>query len=707
MSSLQEFDEIVAIAEQHMKKLAKKAEQEKLMAAKMSPKFEENIKAFVKYLPDIAKQFRHYRPKDLNFFCSPSGVANLVDSITGSALYNDDPIKQCREQVEDQIKNPQFTSLAFSLEEVENDTFIHSKYMHKIYKTYLDAKEVLEPLTTIPEHLGALVMFGAGLGYHFPFLLKDITIDHLYICEPNSDWFFASLYTCDWKYIFETIDERDGYIHLQLGVSYEQFTTDFINELKDKGSFNASNAALWQHYPSPALSKIIGQFRHDFHMVTVGWGFFDDAIISIAHDYANAQRKIPMLKRNVKLPPKWRKAPVFILANGPSIDGAIDIIKEYRDDVIVFSCGSALKTLLAMDIFPDFHLELERTKFTYDYLKEFIDNDQMKKMNFLTGNIMHPQTADLFKWTGMGFKPAESSTVIACDYMDRNQTFAQLRFCNPVVANTGLAFACYMGFEEMYLFGVDNGYVDPEHHHSKHSLYYTDDGKEKESIGNLVRTGEVIVEGNFGGEVTSTSFLNTGRYFLGHLLKSFPQVNCYNCSDGAKIENAYAVYPEDLLIESIKDKEGLIEYCKSEFFGERDFTESAYSEWLAIDKFDDICDKIIDFTDKEFASRAEMATALKLQVRYLFSYAHTRYRHLYFMLEGSITYVHSVFRLMLYGFEDEQETLKTMHKAIGHFHEYMTKAKEKYQRVLSEIDEQECFLMDYFREGVDNEVVKD
>ena len=101
---------------------------------------------------------------------------------------------------------------------------------------------------------------------------------------------FASLYTCDWKEVLETIDERDGYIYLNLGVSDEQFTSDFLNEIKDKGSFNAVNSVLYQHYPSDELTQIIEQFSKDFHMVTIGWGFFDDGIISIAHDFANSAK---------------------------------------------------------------------------------------------------------------------------------------------------------------------------------------------------------------------------------------------------------------------------------------------------------------------------------------------------------------------------------------------------------------------------------
>ena len=700
MSSQDELDEIVAYAEQQMAQFSQKAEREKILARQMPLKFEENIRAFGKYLPKVAEQFRHYRPTELKLFCAASGAANLMDSQSGNPLYGDDPVLQCREQVDRIIAKPQFTSLAFSLNEDVHNTFIHTKYLNEIYHVFLDAQKELEPLTTVPEHLGSAIVFGVGLGYHLKHLLDDVTIDHLYICEPNRDWFFASLYTCDWKEILETIDKRDGYIFFHLGVSYEQFTTDFINELKDKGSFNAVNTLLYQHYPSDQLTQIIQQFNTDFHMVSMGWGFFDDGVISIAHDFANAKNKAPVLKRNAKLPKKWGGVPAFILANGPSLDQAIKAVKAYEGQAITFSCGSALPTLLKHGIIPDFHMALERTKFTYDYYNEFIDHEVMKQINLLTVNIMHPDCLKLFKWSGIGFKTAEPSTIIACDFMDKNQNYVQLRFCNPQVANTALSFASYMGFEEIYLFGVDAGYKDPDHHHSKSSMYYTKDGKQKEALANLVRSGEIVVEGNFGGTVFSPAFFNCGRIHLEHLLASFPKVNCYNCSDGAKINHATALLADDmLLMGDLPNKQAVIDYIKSDLYLPRNFTEEEYITWIAVDKFSEICDKLTSYVDKSFTTRAELATALMQQVRYLFSYAYTRYRHLYFLLEGSITYVQSVFRMVLYGFADEDATVEVMHKAIEIFKVYMHEAKKKYQRVLEEVDEQECYLMSMLKEG--------
>ncbi|MFT4925429.1 MAG: hypothetical protein ACI8WB_001522 [Phenylobacterium sp.] len=709
MSLQAQLDEMLIFAEEQVNKLSQKTKLEKQLVKEMPIKFEENIQAFIKYLPDVAAEFRHYRPKNLKLYCTPSGVANIIDTKTGDPLYSEDPKQQCREQVDRLIANPQFTSLSFSQDENETNTFIHTKYLAEMYKIFLDAEKVLEPMTTVPDHLGSTILFGIGLGYHMRPFVEDITVDHLYICEPNRDWFFASLYTCDWKYVLETIDERDGNVVLNLGVSYEQFSTDFINELKDKGSFNAVNSLLYQHYPSEDLTKLIDRFHSEFHLLAIGWGFFDDGIISIAHEAANGHNKMPLLSQKANLPKAWGAIPAFMIANGPSLDTAIDTIKAYQGDAVVFSCGSALGSLLKAGIVPDFHVALERTRGTYDFLTEFTDVELLKTINFLTVSIMHPSVPPLFKWTGMALKNAEPSTTLISEFIDGNKTFAQLKYCNPQVANTGLAFISYLGFEEVYMFGVDGGYKDPEHHHSKHSVYYKDNGEEKETLGNYIRSGEIVVDGNFGGKVFSPVFYNTGRVYLGHCLNEFKkQVNCYNCSDGAKIENSTPVRPDDvMLMPNLPDKYKVIEHIKTDSFLDREFDEEVYMQWIAVDKFYEIIDTMVEFVDKEFTSRAELADALKQQVRYLFSYSHTRYRHVYFMMEGSLTYVHAVFRMMLYGFADEQESIKVMHDGIKVFITYMTEAKKKYGRVLEEIDNQDSSLLDMFREQGVSDVKKE
>ena len=82
-----------------------------------------NLAAFARYLPGIAKEFADYKPVNLKMIASPDGAANLFDASTDSWLYNEDPRAQCLAQVEKHIREPLYTKIAFSLDEVVQNTF--------------------------------------------------------------------------------------------------------------------------------------------------------------------------------------------------------------------------------------------------------------------------------------------------------------------------------------------------------------------------------------------------------------------------------------------------------------------------------------------------------------------------------------------------------------------------------------------------------
>jgi len=402
-----------------------------------------------------------------------------------------------------------------------------------------------------------------------------------------------------------------------------------------------------------------------------------------------------LLRKDQKIPRGLDEIPVFICANGPSLDYSLDTIRAHQHEAVIFSCGSAIVPLLQNGIVPDFHFEIERTRFTTDWLVRFVKPEDLRKISFLTANIMHPGAFELFEWAGMAYKQTEPGTVLSHLFVPGGHEYAELKFCNPLVGNTASSYACMLGFREAYLFGTDNGYRKREHHHSKHSVYYDEDGNEKPQIAELVRAGEIQVDGNFGGEVYSTAFFNTGRFYLECLLKLYPRLQAYNTADGALIRGADPLAIDDvLLMRTNHTKAELLQHIKQQMFEVRSFDEEVYQDWLAIPAFESLCQDLIQYIDKEFTTRKDVSIALREQARYLFSHSHTKYRHLYFLLEGSITYAHSVLRLTLYSFADEAKSLEFVQKQLGIFIEYLQQAAIKYRGVLDEVDDQDCYLMD-------------
>ncbi|MDF2178310.1 DUF115 domain-containing protein [Aliiglaciecola sp. CAU 1673] len=653
----------------------------------MPEQFQKNLKAFEKHMPEIHKQFKDYKSDKLKMFATASGVINVVESSTGIPLYGEDPLKECHEQVEQFFKKPFRSEITFTSNEKNPENFIHVEYMNRIYGLYEEASEVLEPLETLPKRVGTLFVFGSGLGYHIEELIEKLTIENLYIIEPNNDVFYASLYTADWFRILEKVDKDNTHIVLNIGVEYKDITNDLFNDLHEKGSYHACASYLYLHYQTENIRKLINQVSEDFAVLGAGWGFFDDSVLSLAHTYHSLKRDIPFMKNGTDLSKEFPDTPVFLIANGPSLDTCIEHIRAHQDNAIVISMGTAITSLVKYGIVPDFHVELERTKLTFDVLNNYVDHEILKKVNLLTVNLLHPACHDLFAWSGCGLKMGEPCVSLINANFDRDIKFRYFYYCNPLVANTGMVISQYLGFDDIYLFGVDNGYRDRGNHHSKASAYYQKSKKgETLHAGDTVSTNEFEVPGNFGGKIITNRTLDTCRYFLEQAIQSEPARHRYNCSDGALLRGTYPVNPDDILLTRPLNKKPIIDWIKKSAFVSSGITAEEYMNVVNIPLFEEVCDVLLDQIKGPFKNRDKLTEALYHQSNYVNSFYKTKNRHIYFVFNGTISYVHAVLRLFIFSFKEEKKMLEYTDKALELWRGYIEDAKKKYAKMLDYVE---------------------
>ena len=69
----------------------------------------------------------------------------------------------------------------------------------------------------LPEEVGALLLFGIGAGYKLEKLYNCFNVECLFVCEPNRDYFFASLYAIDWSKILTKVYNENRRIYLNIG----------------------------------------------------------------------------------------------------------------------------------------------------------------------------------------------------------------------------------------------------------------------------------------------------------------------------------------------------------------------------------------------------------------------------------------------------------------------------------------------------------
>lgn len=695
-----DLGKILADAENTASRLALQAKQEEALREVAPARYENNLSVFQKYMPGIAETFKNYKPvKEFRLFCSDNGIPNLEWLENHVAIYGDDPYSECKQQIQGILRSDIVLRLNYG-KESNPLGFIHVDYLNKLTECNERAAEHLTPISKIPESIPLAVMFGCGLGYQLGYLYEECLVGNLFIFEPDLDLFYASLYCFDWASLLEHLHEKNLGIHIFLGQDEKSVMNDFICAIHKRGAFLAVNALLSWHYPSPEIFRLIEQVKKEFYLIAMGWGFYDDNIIALSHCAENLNNKIPFLLNEKFINQRWSSTPVFVLANGPSLDGSLDLIRRYENHAILVSCGSTISALHKAGIKPDIHVETERTKAVPDFLGMLEDDEYLKDILFLSTDVIHPECMKYFEHAGLCFKFDEPSAMLCSLHFPESRERAHLIGTNPLVANIGLKMVCALGFKQVYLFGVDNGYKDRSHHHSRLSSYFDKDGKAVEQLTDIViGSSSYLVPANFGGEVSTTAMFDSSRRVLGSIITDHPSATVYNCSDGAFIENTKPLRPEMILIDetSYLNKKTLLNHIYSDLFTPLDIDRQAMKEHLDVPFFNELMDRLISEWSQVFSSRVQVSELMQKQYDYMSIIANSYHRHIYKMLVGTLNYAFTLVSVSLYRFEDEDKTLEVIRELGDIVKDYFTTAKNMYPQALDSIDMVDNSIMNLFR----------
>jgi len=691
MSSM---DEMLNEIEQKLVNKQTQLQLEKNFSELANYTYANNLVAFEHYFPEIHSKFKDFQPQEkFKLLVNRDGSPNIIDYDTGLPMYGDHAEQQIQQQVDQAIANPLISSADYSyLEFIDNnaDLFLHSDLIVEVGKIYNQTAKALAQNKCKTGRIPGCVIFGIGLGYHILPLTEQVDAAYVSIFEPNEDYFFASLFTFDWAGYLELLDNNGSCLFLSIGVSPSEAYQVFFDRVQALGPFSVANALFFQHYPSPAMDKAIRQIIDNYHEYFMGWGFFDDALISIAHTIGNAKKNLPFIDLTKRKNNQYSDFPVFIIANGPSLDDDIAYIKALANEVIIVACNSATTALLKHGIVPDFHVALERTKETYDFLKAFIPEQYRSQINLLTLNVMHPDVADLFQWTGLGLKGREAGTSLyqVAEYFSKIGASGTLSYCNPLVGNLALSYMLTLGFKNIYLFGVDSGYIDNQCHHSKASMYFDEAGNE--AYQSIKIGSEIKVAGNFVESVLTDQFLNQGRVQMERLLASELAVDaqCYNCSNGAKIDGTRTLKADNILLKATANRKvDIINYIKNTLFVQP-ATAIPVNDYLHVDELTKITQCMVEFLTEPVTTRTEAFEQVLKQVRFLNSLKATQYSHLFFLLEGEALYLNSILSNILYSFgDDDQQVLPYFYQLRDLWCDFLTRVPEYYQHNYLRYDE--------------------
>ncbi|WP_020406900.1 motility associated factor glycosyltransferase family protein [Hahella ganghwensis] len=506
---------------------------------------QKNLEYFRLHYPSIYQHFKSYQLKKLKLNILPdTGEVDLWHE--GRSIYPGGAKKFCREEVQEfrGIIGPD-TSLRTIDPPLEGD-YHHPRFAHRA----VDSLIKKSPFRwqgfkgyKVENYYPLMVFMGCGVGYHIEEMVDKYSVQNALVLEPDLDAFAATLYSIDWENICRSFDIKNGRrIHFLLGVAREEFMVwgALWNELVKRPPVFPLMTTFYVHRGDAFMNKVANRVNQEMHVFLSSWGHYDDEVRQINNALHNFHEHVPVITPRAV---QQTEKPVFVFGSGPSLDKRIEQVKQYRDQALVVSCGTALRVLLKHGLTPDFHVELESDAKVYRVLMESYEPETLAKIRIVGASHICPLIYPLFKDSRLYFK---KENTIAHMFGTRDETIAD---ATPTCTNAAFAILTHCGFKNIYLFGMDFGYWDIENHHAAGTIYNSPDHK---GLGSSykVKPNSVITAKAYNGEtVRTTPLLYTAKRKLEQEIRdqrhAWGGLNVYSCSDTAEIEHSEWLSQDD------------------------------------------------------------------------------------------------------------------------------------------------------------------
>ncbi len=647
----------------------------------MQELFERNLALLRQYYPEVYKEIHQHKPKRW-LLVRDQKQLNLYHPERQALLYND---QECESE-----KLVEY----FSSHPFKDDVILGLRSGGKLVQyTHFKAVTKMRPILektlikkgVLPETVESLIVFGIGLGRHIELLLQKHEVNKLYICEPNLDFFYASLFQTDWTAILQKLDQDGKRLYLNLGGDGSQYFYDLMGQFYQVGAYSIADTYLMSSYYNLSLRKATNELRAELSVVLALGEYFDHARYGIAHTYHSLHSGHLFMQEQITSTDAKllaQQLPVFVVGNGPSLDALLPYLKEHAGQAIIVSCGTALKALHSNGIRPDFHAEIEQNRATFEWISQVNDPDYLKQITLLSVNGIHPETSALFCQTLLCFKEGEASTYVFNNALNKKGIkIRQLSYAYPTVTNLVVNYFMQWGFRDYYLMGVDLGFLDINNHHSKFSAYYKEDGSQVYDY-KAFHGGGPLAPGNFRPFVHTKKEFEVSRKLLEQVIsKTQHKIEVYNCSDGAKIKGAITLKPENILLNTLPQPKTdmlrrLIDACfYDDLTGEADAIYQSYSQqefaktierWLVL-----LAEDVKDTTSAKrlIQSQWDLIRACALVEKNL----------TFSLFYGSANYISGILTKIASGLQnDDVELLEYFHQILQIWRDYLQEAKESY-----------------------------
>ena len=327
------------------------------------------------------------------------------------------------------------------------------KYLHNPLNPLAEASEIFSMAENTPVSIH--LIFGMGLGYLFQYTSAK-SQGTVILYEPDLNILRTAFTLVDFSndilkknvYITNNYNQVCEYIYQKSNIKNSPFllSTSSYQEL-DRDGFDTLVTNL---------QRTVGRFSLDLKYTQEK---FFPLLMSIINNIPYLINEIPINEYK----DTFKGQTAVVVSAGPTLDRNIETIKKYRDNIILITVGTAMKTLSAHDIKPDFLCMIESN----DCSKQ-ISGIDLKDVNFITEPFSNS------KFRTNEFKKIYSH--ISSNF-PVNSFWCEIAGVDNVpyeskgtVSYTALNVARILGCSKIVLVGQDLAYIDGQCY-SKNSAY--------------------------------------------------------------------------------------------------------------------------------------------------------------------------------------------------------------------------------------------
>lgn len=328
-----------------------------------------------------------------------------------------------------------------------------SKLIHNPQNPLGEAIEIFKNCENTPVSIH--LIYGMGLGYLFQVAsLNSQGTVILYEPDLNILWFAFTL--VDFS---NDISKPNVYVTDE----FEKMTMDIYQKSGMKNSPVLLSLPTQREFDPKdfnnfvsKLQNIIGSFALDLKYTQ---NRFYSSLKMLITNIPKLLNETPL----IKLKDQYKGKTAIIVSAGPTLDRNIETLKKYRNNYVLFTVGTAVKTLFKNDITPDFLCIIE----SFNCSKQ-IEGLDLSNVNFITEPYSNPILHN-FKFKNI-YSHISANTPI-------NHLWAEI--CNEnideywskgTVSYTAINCARILGCSKIILVGQDLAYIEGQCY-SKDSAY--------------------------------------------------------------------------------------------------------------------------------------------------------------------------------------------------------------------------------------------